>query len=152
MTVTVTKGNLPGKGLIPGTFVGQEVYQTASGNVTVPVAVSVGDPVFVPMPALTFTTKVGGNPLSQTITVSSTGASFQYLSSAFSSKGGTWLKISQNGCCGATPGLETVSVTSSTLPVGTYVGQLTFEARDATKTLTVPVILKVTPNAEEGQP
>ena len=143
VTVTVNRGSLPSKGTLPGDFVGQLVFSTASGNVTVPQNVTVADPAFVAVGALTFTTKVGSNPLPQNFTVSSTGAALRYAASASSSKGGNWLALSPIGCCANTPTLETVSVNSSALPVGNYIGQVTFNANS--QAMTVPVILTVTP-------
>ena len=75
-TVSVTTSKLPGKGLIAGTFIGQQVLKTATGNVTIPVTVTVGDPVFVPVPAVTFNTTRGVNPHPQTISVASLAPPF----------------------------------------------------------------------------
>jgi hypothetical protein len=150
-TVTVTKSKLPGHGVIPGTFLGQQVFQTASGNVTVPISVTVGDPVFVEQPALTFTAKVGSNPPAQAITIASTSSSLRYAITGTSSKGGNWLQVSPNGCCAVTPAVQTVSVTSTTLAVGTYIGQVTFNT--GAEAMTVPVILNITSaNEEAGDP
>src|SRR6202030_1703631 len=68
-TVSVTTSKLPGKGLIAGTYIGQQVLKTTTGNVTIPVSVTVGDPVFVQLPAVTFKTTRGSNPAPQVITV-----------------------------------------------------------------------------------
>jgi hypothetical protein len=143
VTVTVNRTNLPNHGTLAGDFVGQLVFQTASGNVTVNQNVTIADPAFVSIPALTFTAKVGTNPLSQSFTVSSTGASLRYAASSSSSKGGNWLQLSPIGCCANTPTVETVSVNSASLPAGNYIGQVTFNA--SSEAMTVPVILTVTP-------
>jgi hypothetical protein len=143
VTVTVNRAALPKKGLLAGDFVGQLVFQTASGAVTVPQNVTIADPAFVPNPALTFSTKVGNNPLPQSFTVSSTGAALRYAASGSSGKGGNWLQLSPAGCCANTPTVETVTINSSSLAVGNYIGQVTFNT--GAQAMTVPVILTVTP-------
>src|SRR5262249_21186545 len=123
--VKVTTSKLPGKGKLAGTFVGQQLVKTKSGNVTIPVVVTVGDPVFVQLPALTFNAKVGTNPANQVISVASTSSAIRFTPIAASSKGGNWLTVSpsNNGCC-FTPTNVTVSVNSSSLPVGSYTAQI----------------------------
>ena len=115
-TVSVTTKNLPGQGLIPGTYIGQQVLKAKTGNVTIPVSVTIGDPVFVQLPAVTFNTTTGVNPAPQVITIDSTSATIRFTPTAASRKGGTWLSISPsgNGCC-YTPTGVTVSVNASTL-------------------------------------
>jgi Viral BACON domain len=144
-TVSITTTNLPDQGTLAGTFVGEGVFQAPTGNVTIPVIVTVADPVFEPIGALHFTATVGSNPPSKMVTVSSTGTAFNYSAAAATSKGGNWLTVSPAGCCPTTPRVETVAVNSSALAAGTYVGQVTFRTQDGTKALVVPVVLTVNP-------
>jgi hypothetical protein len=146
-TVSVTTSKLPGKGLIAGTFIGQEVLKTPTGNVTIPVSVTVGDPVFVQLGTVTFNTTRGVNPASKSISVASTGTAIRFTPSAVTGKGGNWLHISPSGtaCC-FTPTSETISVNASALAVGTYVGEINvIEFANPGKSMTIPVILNVAP-------
>src|SRR5262249_25838211 len=125
--VKVNTHNLPGQGLIAGNYLGQVSLQSKGGNVSVPVAVAVGDPEFIQLPAIAFTTTAGISPAPQMITVSSTSTVITFDAAANSGKGGSWLSItpSGNGCC-LTPKVITVSVDGTNLTPGTYVGQVTF--------------------------
>jgi Viral BACON domain len=146
-TVSVTTSKLPGKGLIAGTYIGQQVLQTTTGNVTIPVSVTVGDPVFVQVGTVTFNTTRGVNPKPQSISVASTGTAIRFTPSAATGKGGTWLHISPSGtaCC-FTPTSETISVSASSLAVGTYVGEINvIEFANPGKSMTIPVVLNVAP-------
>jgi hypothetical protein len=146
-TVSVVNSKLPGKGLIAGTFIGQQVLKATTGNVTIPVVVTVGDPVFVQLPTVTFSTTVGVNPAPQVISVASTSAAIRYTPITAAGKGGNWLSISPSGnaCC-YTPTNETVSVNASALAVGTYVGEINvIEYANPGKSMTIPVVLTVTP-------
>jgi len=82
------------KGLIAGTYIGQEVLKTTTGNVTIPVSVTVGDPVFVQLGTVTFNTTRGVNPKSQSISVASTGTAIRFTPSSATGKGGSWLHVS----------------------------------------------------------
>jgi len=109
------------------------------------VVVTVGDPVFVQLPTVTFNTTVGVNPASQVISIASTSTAIRYTPIAASSKGGNWLSISPSGtaCC-YTPTNETVSVNASALGVGTYVGEINIiEYANPAKSMTIPVVLNV---------
>jgi hypothetical protein len=146
-TVSVTTSKLPGKGLIAGTYIGQQVLTTGTGNVTIPVSVTVGDPVFVQVGTVTFNTTRGVNPSPKSISVASTGTAIRFTPSAATGKGGTWLHISPSGtaCC-FTPTSETISVNASALAVGTYVGEINFiEFANPGKSMTIPVVLIVAP-------
>ena len=146
-TVSVTTSKLPGKGLIAGTYIGQQVLNTTTGKVTIPVSVTVGDPVFVQRPTVTFSTTRGVNPKPQSISVASTGTAIRFTPSAATGKGGTWLHISPSGtaCC-FTPTSETISVNASALAVGTYVGEINvIEFANPGKSMTIPVVLNVAP-------
>jgi hypothetical protein len=146
-TVSVTTKSLPGQGLIPGTYTGQQLLKAKTGNVTIPVVVTIGDPVFVQLPTVTFSTKVGVNPAPQVITVASTSAVIRFTPIAASGKGGSWLSISPSGtgCCN-TPTNVTVSTNVSSLPAGTYVGEINvIQYANPAQSMTVPVVLTITP-------
>ncbi len=146
-TVSVTTSKLPGHGLIAGTFIGQQVLKTTTGNATIPVSVTVGDPVFVQVPTVTFNTTRGVNPTPKVISVASTSTSIRFTPIAFTGRGGKWLSISPSGtaCC-FTPTSETISINASALPVGTYVGEINvIESANPGKSMTIPVVLNVAP-------
>jgi hypothetical protein len=145
--VSVTAKNLPGHGLIAGTYTGQQLLKNKNGNVTIPVVVTVGDPVFTQPAPLTFNTTVGVSPAPQSINVASTSTSIRFTPFAASAKGGSWLAVSPSGggCC-FTPTSLSVSVNASSLAAGTYVGEVNvIEFANPAKSMTVPVILNVAP-------
>jgi hypothetical protein len=128
VSISVLKQNLPGQGLIAGTFNGELVFRSAGSSVTVPVTVVVGDNVFRQVNAINFTKPFGGaNPLPQTLTIASTGTTFNFTVSASTATGGSWL-TADNASFGncilcATPETITAVVNASpTLAVGTYTG------------------------------
>jgi hypothetical protein len=133
VSIGVSVPNLPGGGLAPGTFVGELIFQLASGSVTVPVTVVVGDSVFRQVNAISFTKPVNGaNPLPQTLMAAS----------------GAWLSVANasfNNCtlCSTPQSFRAIVNAGPTMPVGSYTGQIVFTARDGTLTLTVPVTLTV---------
>ena len=146
VTVKVNPAKLPGAGKQAGTFVGQQIFKTSSGNVTVPVSVTVGT-AFAELSALSFSAKSGTNPTPQNITVTTTGSNFTFNAFSFTGKGGNWLSTTPHGveCCN-TPTTITVTVSSSSLPVGNYIGELVFTEWPSNNiSMTVPVILAVTP-------
>ena len=149
LTVSVTKANLPGGGLTQGTFIGRILLQAPSGNVSIPVSVTVGDNVFRQINAISFTKPFGGaNPLPQTLTGASTGAPFNYTVSAVSTSGGNWLSvdnISWNNCtlCATPANTEVIVNAAVTLPVGSYMGQIVFTSQDGKQSITVPVLLTI---------
>jgi Viral BACON domain len=146
VNISINPSALPSNGLAAGTFNGQVVLQTAGDEVTIPVSVTVGPNVFTQLNAINFTMPQGGaNPLPQILAVSSTGTSFAFSSAVFTSSGGAWLTISNNGagCC-ATPEAITVNVNASTLPAGTYSGEIVFtQYFQQSMAVTVPVTLTV---------
>jgi hypothetical protein len=146
VTVNITASNLPNQAQIPGTFVGQIVFLTATGNATIPVTVVVGDNVFRQINPLTFSMLSGGpNPLPQTVIVAGTGTSIRFTPTFTTSKGGNWLTVSPvgTGCC-FTPEAFNVSVDATTLPAGTYAGEINFiQYPSGILSLTVPVALTV---------
>ncbi len=150
-TVMVNPANLPGAGLVAGTFTG-EVLLTAGGNpISIPVTMVVGASVFRQINPLSFTMVAGGaNPLPQVITAASTGTNFAFFATTANSTGGSWLSITPSayGCCGIlTPQAITVSVTAPpTLAAGTYSSEVLITSADGTQGLTVPVTLIIEPN------
>lgn len=148
VAVIVTTAALPGGGLVAGTYIGQVVFRSASGSVTIPVSVAVGDNVFGQVNPISFTKPFGGaNSLPQVLTVTSTGAtSLRFNAVAATAKGGSWLQISPQGtaCC-FTPEAITLRVSpSASLAAGTYTGQITFtEYSNNDLSITVPVTLTI---------
>ncbi len=145
--IGITPSALPGGGTLAGTFIGQLQFQSASGNVTIPVSVVVGDNVFNQVNPLSFTKPFGGaNPLPQVLMVTTTGTtSLRFNSVAVNANGGTWLSVSPSGagCC-FTPETITVSVNATSLAAGTYTAQITFtEFSNNDMAMTVPVTLTV---------
>ena len=152
--VSVTTANLPGLGLLAGTFVGELVFRTAAGDSTsISVVVVVGANVFNQINPLHFTKVFGGaNPLPQTLTVASTGSAINFTTSSATSTGGSWLTIdnrSWNNCvlCGNPQTITALVNASPTLAVGTYTGQIVFTAQAGNMAITVPVTLTVAPAA-----
>jgi hypothetical protein len=145
--VEVNPKELPNDGSVAGTFLGQEVLAASTGDVTIPVAVQVGNSVFEPVPTLVFETTEGGTPPPQTVTISSTGSALEFYQISPTGKGNDWLQVPDcnNGDypCG-TPSNLTVSVVSSGLPVGSYFAQITiFEDTNPSQSMTIPVVLNV---------
>jgi Viral BACON domain len=137
--------SLPGKGKLAGTFLGQQVLKTPTGSVTIPVVVTVGDPVFVQLPTVTFNTTVGVNPAPQVVSVDSTSTGIRFTPYAESGKGGSWLSVSPNNlaCC-TTPSNITVSANASSLAAGTYYADINIiEYANPAKSMTIPVVLNV---------
>jgi len=147
VTVSVIAGSLPSQGLVPGTFTGNLVFQTAGSRVTVPVSVTVGASVFVQLGTLTFSKSFGGaNPSSQAVTINSTGTNFNFVTSSSTGNGGNWLSVTTAGGCGLcpTPRVLTASITASpTLVGGTYTGQIVVTAQGGGMAMTIPVLLTV---------
>jgi len=155
ITVSVQKSNLPGLGLIAGTFVGQVVFNTSFGNsVTIPISFVVGTSVFNQVNAISFTKPFSGaNPLPQVLTIMSTGTAFNFTSAAFTGTGGTWFTITTGDTCGLCATPETINVTitaSPTLAVGTYTGEIIVTSQSGSMSITVPVTLSV--EAQAGAP
>jgi hypothetical protein len=146
VTVSVVTANLPGQGLTANTFNGQLVFTAGSDVVTIPIGVVVGPNVFSQLNAISFVMPEGGaNPLPQILPVVSTGTNLTFSSAVYTGTGGNWLSISNLGgeCCN-TPEAITVSVNASTLPAGTYTGEITFvQYFQRTMLMTVPVTLTV---------
>jgi hypothetical protein len=109
------------------------------------VVVTVGDPVFVQLPTVTFNTTVGVNPAPQVITIASTSTVMRFTPIAASGKGGSWLSVSPSsgGCCN-TPTNVTVSANASALAAGTYVGEINvIQFANPAESMTIPVVLNI---------
>jgi uncharacterized protein (TIGR03437 family) len=135
-------------GLAPGLYLGQVLLQTGNSSTTIPVTLEVagtGNVVFQQPSALSFTMQEGGgNPLSQTLTIASTGGQFAfYPSNPVTSSGGNWLGLS--GCSSNCyqPAVYNVSVNAAGLPAGIYTGQIVFTSNDLARSITVLVTLTV---------
>jgi len=123
------------------------IFPNGPINVTIPVVVTVADPVFVQLPNVTFNTTVGVNPANQVISVTSSGTVIRFTPVAIEGKGGNWLTVSpsSNGCCN-TPTNVTVSVISSGLAAGSYTAQINvYEFANPAKSMTIPVVLNIAP-------
>ncbi|MDX1981068.1 MAG: hypothetical protein SFV51_12425, partial [Bryobacteraceae bacterium] len=147
VTAALVRQNLPGAGLVAGTYIGQLRFQSSGSAVTVPVSVSVGDTVFKQINPISFTKPfTGANPLPQVLTVASAGPGFSFNTAVSTATGGDWLEYSNangNSCffC-PTPFAITVSVDAAvTLAAGTYTGQVVFASGGLS--MVVPVTLTV---------
>jgi hypothetical protein len=151
INVSIVKANLPGLGLIAGTFTGEVVIQTAGSSATIPISVVVGADVFQQINPINFTMTAGGaNPLPQALTIASTGADFNFTTLASTSNGGPWLtadNVSWNNCtlCGTAEVIVATVNASPTLPAGTYTGEIVFTSQNGAQAITVPVTLTVAP-------
>jgi hypothetical protein len=146
LTASITPHLLPGEGLIAGTYCGQLLFESTTHTETVPVCVEVGPNVFVQTNPISFTMPEGGaDPLPQVLTMASNGSNFNiYVQAVSTGTGGDWLKIAPSSGVYSTPAAYDVSVNASTLPAGTYTGEIVFfEYSSNTQALVVPVTLTV---------
>jgi uncharacterized protein (TIGR03437 family) len=146
VTVTVSAGALP-----PGTYTGAIAVLPANGSgpqVNVPVTVRI-----LPPPALTVTPTTlfflyqqGSAPAgSQTLSVGSSGAPFDFNASTATESGGNWLFLTPVN--GSTPASLTISVNPIGLAPGSYKGSVTILPAQAGIALqTVPVSLSILQN------
>ena len=148
VTVSVVQQNLPGGGAVAGTFVGELVFSSPTGSVTVPVAVTIGGTNFVQAAPLSFSMVNGGTgPLPQVITGASSADVFDFVSSANSSSAkGSWLIVTTNRL--TTPASPVISVDpliAPTLPAGVYTGEVLLNNYyvGTAPTMVVPVTLTV---------
>lgn len=147
LNVSIVPSKLPGFSMTAGTATGQVVLKSSGNTITIPVTATVGDSVFRQINPLYFTKEYGGgNPLPQVIGVASTGAEFSYSISNAVATGGSWLTLSQAGCCGTTPQSITVTAApTATLAAGTYVSEIILKSYDNTQAAVIPVTLSVEP-------
>ncbi len=153
-TVNINRANLPSQGKVAGTFVGQILLQSVGDIVTIPVTVTIGDSVFKQLSAVSFSKNYQAtNPPTQTITASSTDASFQFSVAVVNGTGSNWLSASVNGCCASTP--DTITLTAnpaSSLAPGVYVAEVTLISRDGTEPMVIPVSLTVNSSSATAAP
>jgi hypothetical protein len=169
VTISVNPANLPASTLVAGTYVGQILLTSSSGRVTIPVSFQLGAAAFRQINPLNFAMVQGAAaPMSQVITVASTGASIGFIATVVSANGVTytgtnnqtvvpWLSItpstSVQGYYVPTPyGIE-VSVTPAiTLTAGTYTAEIIIISEseagqniNGAQTMTIPVTLTIEP-------
>jgi hypothetical protein len=96
--------------------------------------------------ALSFTKPFAGNdPLPQTVTIASQGASFGFSVAATNgSTGGAWLSVSPSGNCCVSPRALTIKAGPIvSLAAGTYLGQVL--ADNGSQVMVIPVTMTVAP-------
>jgi hypothetical protein len=147
LSVSIVPSKLPGNGVNAGTFNGEVLLQSSGGDrVTIPVIVTLGSAVFDQLGAISFNKSYeGANPVSQSITVASTGSSFDFSAKAVSSTGGNWLSISGN-VDGNYPTPQTIAVSANPatdLAEGIYTGQIIVYSSYQTETMIIPVSLTI---------
>jgi uncharacterized protein (TIGR03437 family) len=138
-------------GLAQGTYNGTVTLTPSGffggGALTVPVTLAVSSTPELKVGALQpFNYQIGTPaPSSQTLALTSTGATLPFGATATTQSGGNWLVLSPTG--GATPADLTVSINPSmlsSLSFGAYTGSITISASGASNpTTTVPVTLNV---------
>jgi hypothetical protein len=147
VTATIKPQFLPGQGLLSGTFCGQVLLQTTGDVGTIPVCVVVGNNVFRQVNPINFTMPfAGADPLPQTLTIASNGTTnFNfYITQVSTGTGGNWLKSTPSAGELTTSEAVTVSIDASTLPAGTYTGEVIFKAYPSNNMAqTVPVTLTI---------
>jgi hypothetical protein len=124
-----------------GTYLGEVIFQAASGNISVPVTLVVPSAslaTFQQFPQLSFTMTTGAsNPLPQSLLMDSTGASTSATYVASTGVGGNWLSI-QSPCFNcSTPAPISVAINGSALDAGFYVGQVVVS--NPTWSMVIPV-------------
>jgi uncharacterized protein (TIGR03437 family) len=147
ITATVTP-----TGLSPGTYTGA-ITITAVGAGNTPLVVAVRLVVsFSPLlvanpPSLSFAYQIGqAIPVSQSITITSTGVPLNFTAAVSTASGGGWLSI--GATTGTTPAIFTVTVVPTALTAGTYEGTITLTGAGAGNSpLTVGVTLVVSNSA-----
>ncbi len=142
-TVGVLAQNLPGQGATAGTYSGQVLLESASGSVTVPVTVNIGNSAFVQSNGLVFNVPPGSD--SQTLNIVEIGGGGPDLTAtSFTGNGGNWLSISPNGSTSA-PRTFTFTVNTSSLTPGVYTGEALFAPNGGVAGQTVQVTLNFGP-------
>jgi hypothetical protein len=137
--------NLTNTCLTSGVFTGTLTFTGATGTITLPISVTVGNTVFEQINGLSFTKPfAGADPLDQVLQVASTGTAFSYTAVASSATGGNWLSVSPSGFCCTTPSVHSVVMNPSvTLAAGTYTGQVFLTT--GTNAIVIPVNLTIAP-------
>ena len=149
LTVTVNPANVPAAGVTAQTMVGQVVLTGSGSRVTIPVSFSLGAAVFRQVAPINFVMPLGGgNPLTQVVTIGSTGASIPFAATVIPGTGGTWLSINPTnyGFGQPTPYQVDISVSPAvTLGAGTYTSEILVYAVNYSETMTIPVTLTIEP-------
>ena len=152
-TVSINAGVL--SGLASGTYSGSILFTCStgtcanpSGQLSVPVSLTVTAALAALPTSLTFNYTIGGStPASQPITVSSDGGAITYTAAAATTSGGAWLAVSPAGA--TTPAGITGSVNASaltSLTPNSYKGTITLTSAFATNSpYTIPATLVVSP-------
>ncbi len=146
VTIALQKANLPGGGLTAGTFTGRLLFQTTGSSITVPVSVVVGADVFRQVNPISFNKVFSGpNPLSQTLTIASTGTELTFFTVDYAATGGNWLTASigpgcfSSGACNSPHAITITANPEVTQAAGTYTGQVVFTTTTGSMAMTVPV-------------
>ncbi len=139
VTVSVVSGGLPA-----GNYAGTITISSSTSTLTIPVNLTVGTQSSFGMTAnpqsLAFTAALGGNPVSQQLSISS--SSTQSFSIVTNAGGSNWLQVSQSS--GQTPASISVTVYPNVLSVaGTYSGTLVISNFVDSTVITVPVTLNL---------
>jgi hypothetical protein len=169
VTISVNPAMLPASTLVAATYVGQILLTSSSGRVTIPVSFQLAASAFRQVNPINFTMVQGAaSPLSQVVTIASTGAPIGFLASVVSANGVTytgtnnstvvpWLSISpttaDQGYYLTTPYGIVVSVNPAiTLTAGTYTAEIIVTTQNAVglylsgaETMTIPVTLTIEP-------
>jgi hypothetical protein len=157
LSATPASGTTPGTvnvavnpaGLAAGTYNGEVTIASAGAQgspqlITVSLVVTAGtgnSTMTVTSGSLQFNYQNGGSlPLSQTLTITSSGSPLAYTAS---SSNASWLTASPTG--GTTPGTVMVSVNPAQMSAGSYTALITLSASGA-NTVVVPVTLNITQN------
>ena len=139
-------------GLAAGQYLGNITLSgsgVAPANVAVVVNISALPDLISAVPLLEFRGPVGSSFAPQAIPVTTTtGAAVSLNASASVTAGMSWLSIS--GAGGSTPGSISVSVNTSGLAAGYYVGFILVQSSGAGNTLLVPVVLDLSSASAPG--
>lgn len=151
-SISINVANLPNKGKVAGTYVGQIMLQCVDDIVTIPVTVTIGASVFKQLDALSFTMNASGKaPTAQNITLDSTDESIGFSISAINSTGGAWLSTSISGGTYYTPHSVSVMVTpASNLAPGVYTAEI--YANTGSEPLVIPVTLTIDSSSAAATP
>lgn len=148
INVFVNPGSLT-QGTYNGTLTFRHSPATIAPNVVVSVTLTIGTPAasLIPTPTgFAFAYQLGGaTPASQSLTIASSGAAFNYTAAAVLTSG-SWLQVSPTSGTTGT-GQVNVNIATSGLTVGTYQGIVRITAAGASNSpLDVPVTLTVSGN------
>lgn len=149
LTVSVNPANVPNAGLTAQTMVGQIVLTGGGSRITIPVSFSLGAAVFRQVAPINFVMPLGGgNPLSQVMTIGSTGASISFAATVIAGTGGTWLSVNPTNYGFGVPTPYTIDVNVNpavTLGAGVYTSEILVYAVNYSETMTIPVTLTIEP-------